>query len=375
MLREQQVEATKSDAILDSVVDGVMVSDPNGSVIVFNTAASRILKVPVEDVINHPTAQITGLYGGGQTRWADAVNRWSKDPVTYQPGEFLEEHITLEDERIISVRLSPVHMGDQFLGTVSIFRDITREVEVDRLKSEFVATVSHELRTPMTSIKGYADLLLLGAAGDISEQQQRFLETIKQNADRLSILVNDLLDISRIDQGRMELRFASVEVEDLLKAAALHVRGRVEDEKRDMNIEIDLPASQHLTVWGDYDKVAQILTNLADNAYNYTPDGGTITLTAQPDETNDSVVLQVKDTGIGIPLDVGERVFERFYRGDELHDLVMDTPGTGLGLSIVRELVEVHRGHIWYESEVGKGTTFFVALPAKADIQVPAHES
>jgi signal transduction histidine kinase len=130
-----------------------------------------------------------------------------------------------------------------------------------------------------------------------------------------------------------------------------------------------------LTVWGDYDKVAQILTNLADNAYNYTPEGGTITLAAQRDETSDSVVLQVKDTGIGIPLDVGERVFERFYRGDELHDLVMDTPGTGLGLSIVRELVEVHRGHIWYESEVGKGTTFFVALPAKADIQVPAHES
>jgi signal transduction histidine kinase len=273
------------------------------------------------------------------------------------------------------VRLSPVHMGDQFLGTVSIFRDITREVEVDRLKSEFVATVSHELRTPMTSIKGYADLLLLGAAGDISEQQQRFLETIKQNADRLSILVNDLLDISRIDQGRMELRFAAVEVEDLLNAAALHVRGRVEDEKREMNIEIELPDDQHLTVWGDYDKVAQILTNLSDNAYNYTPEGGTITLSAQRDEASDSVILQVKDTGIGIPLEVGERVFERFYRGDELHDLVMDTPGTGLGLSIVRELVEVHRGRIWYESEVGKGTTFFVALPTKADIQVPAHES
>jgi signal transduction histidine kinase len=238
-----------------------------------------------------------------------------------------------------------------------------------------VATVSHELRTPMTSIKGYADLLLLGAAGDISEQQQRFLETIKQNADRLSILVNDLLDISRIDQGRMELRFAAVEVEDLLNAAALHVRGRIEDEKRDMNVEIDLPDDHHLTVWGDYDKVAQVLTNLSDNAYNYTPEGGTITLTARRDETGDSVILQVKDTGIGIPPDAGERIYERFYRGDQFHDLVMDTPGTGLGLSIVRELVEVHRGRIWYESEVGKGTTFFVALPAKADIHVPAHES
>jgi signal transduction histidine kinase len=318
------------------------------------------------------------LYGAGQTRWSDAVERWTKDPVAYQPGEFMEERITLGDEdeeRVISVRLSPVHMGEQFLGTVSIFRDITREVEVDRLKSEFVATVSHELRTPMTSIKGYADLLLLGAAGEISEQQQRFLETIKQNADRLSILVNDLLDISRIDQGRMELRFAAVEVQDLLNAAAGHVRGRIEDEKRPMNVKIDLPADRHLTVWGDYDKVAQILTNLADNAYNYTPEGGTITLTAHLNDDQNSVILQVKDTGIGIPPEVGERVFERFYRGDVLHDLVMDTPGTGLGLSIVRELVEVHHGQIWYESEVGKGTTFNVALPAKADIQVPVHES
>ncbi len=284
-------------------------------------------------MINRPTSQITGLYGAGQTRWADAVNRWMKDPVAYQPGEFLEERITLDDERVISVRLSPVHMGDQFLGTVSIFRDITREVEVDRLKSEFVATVSHELRTPMTSIKGYADLLLLGAAGDISEQQQRFLETIKQNADRLSILVNDLLDISRIDQGRMELRFAAVEVEDLLNATALHVRGRVEDEKRPMNIEIELPDDQHLTVWGDYDKVAQILTNLGDNAYNYTPEGGTITLAASAsDEASDSVILQVKDTGIGIPPELGERIFERFFRGDELHELVMDTPGHRSGI-------------------------------------------
>jgi K+-sensing histidine kinase KdpD len=258
MLREQQVEATKSDAILDSVADGVMVSDESGHVIVYNSAASRILKVPPQSVVNRPISQIAGFYGTGQTRWADAVERWIKDPISYQPGEFLEERITLDDGRVLSVRLSPVHLGDQFLGTVSIFRDITREVEVDRLKSEFVATVSHELRTPMTSIKGYADLLLLGAAGEISEQQQRFLETIKQNADRLSILVNDLLDISRIDQGRMELRFASVEVEDLLNAMASHVRGRVEDEKRAMNVEVRLPEDQHLTVWGDYDKVAQI---------------------------------------------------------------------------------------------------------------------
>jgi signal transduction histidine kinase len=264
---------------------------------------------------------------------------------------------------VISVRLSPVLMGEQFLGSVSIFRDITREVEVDRLKSEFVATVSHELRTPMTSIKGYADLLLLGAAGEITEQQQRFLETIKQNADRLSVLVNDLLDISRIDQGRVELRFAPMNMTDLIQSVAEHLEGRSKDEKRPMNVAIDLP-DEPLTVWGDYDKVVQIVTNLADNAFNYTPPGGHITLSAAHE--GDRMLVSVADTGIGIPPELSDRIFERFFRGDEVHELVMDTPGTGLGLAIVREFVQMHNGRIWFESELGKGTTFYVELPARA---------
>ncbi|MBI5957389.1 MAG: GAF domain-containing protein, partial [Chloroflexi bacterium] len=366
MLRQEQVEATKNTAIFDSVADGVMVTDGQGRVSLFNSAASRVLRLAPQNVLGRASSEIAGLYGAGKTRWAETVNEWMEDPTALQPGEFLEEQIRLEDERVISVRVSPVNMGDQFLGTVSIFRDITREVEVDRLKSEFVATVSHELRTPMTSIKGYADLLLLGAAGEISEQQHRFLDTIKQNADRLSILVNDLLDISRIDQNRMELRFAPVEVEDVLNAVAVHVRSRCQDENREMNVVIELPDDQHLTVWGDYDKVNQIISNLADNAFNYTPAGGLVTLKASPSEDTAHVVFAVADTGIGISPEISDRVFERFFRGDEAHELVMDTPGTGLGLAIVRELVQVHNGRIWFESEVGKGTTFYVELPSKA---------
>ncbi|HVO70096.1 MAG TPA: ATP-binding protein, partial [Aggregatilineaceae bacterium] len=368
MLRQEQVEATKSAAILDSVADGVMVTDASSQVILFNQAASRILNIPVNDVLNHSTTQISSLYGAGQSRWLDMIQRWRSDPTGYRPGEFLEERLTLEDERVISARVSPVNMGEQFLGAVSIFRDITREVEVDRLKSEFVATVSHELRTPMTSIKGYADLLLLGAAGEVSEQQQRFLETIKQNADRLSVLVNDLLDISRLDQGRMELRFTSVDVGDLLNSSADHVRRRSEDEKRPMDIRVVLPEDRHLTVWGDYDKVTQIVANVADNAFDYTLPGGSVTLSASLNEETGYTVLSISDTGIGISPDIADRVFERFFRGDETHELVMNTPGTGLGLSIVRELVQVHHGNIWFESDVGKGTTFFIELPSKAPV-------
>jgi signal transduction histidine kinase len=320
--------------------------------------------------MNRPVSAVAAFYGANAARWAETVRMWTEEPDTYQPGYFFEDRIVLEDERVLSVRLSPVILDGQFLGSVSIFRDITREVEVDRLKSEFVATVSHELRTPMTSIKGYADLLLLGAAGEITDQQQRFLETIKQNADRLSVLVNDLLDISRIDQGRVELRFSPMNMVDLIETVADHLEGRVTDEKRPMQISIDLPDDQPLTVWGDYDKVVQIVSNLADNAFNYTPPGGTITFSAIND--GDHVIVSVADTGIGIPPGLEDRIFERFFRGDEIHELVMDTPGTGLGLAIVREFVQMHNGRIWFESEVGKGTTFYVALPSKAPEAAPS---
>ncbi len=366
MLRQEQVEATQSAAILDSVADGVMVVNAQGDVIVFNTAAAQILGMEVDDIRGHSASEIKGVYGSG----AQKLEQWRQDPTVYRTGEYHEEQFVLDNGRVINVRISPVTMSDQFLGTVSIFRDITREVEVDRLKSEFVATVSHELRTPMTSIKGYADLLLLGAAGDISEAQQRFLTTIKQNADRLSELVNDLLDISRIDQGRVELKMENVLVTDIVQAAVAHVRGRSEDEGREMAIQVEL-SEDTLTLWGDYDKVTQILTNLADNAFNYTPPGGTITLRAHAEAEGERVVLSVSDTGIGIPPDIQRRIFERFFRGDEWQEMVVDTPGTGLGLAIVKELVNLHGGEVWFESEVDKGTTFYVSLPAHAPAPQP----
>ena len=369
MLRQEQVEATKSSAILDSVADGVMVADEHGQVIGFNSTAERILNIPAGQVLGRPTSAVAGLYRSGG-RWLETVDRWRKQPSDYRPGEFLEERLSLEDERVISVRLSPVYLGEQFLGTVSVFRDITREVEVDRLKSEFVATVSHELRTPMTSIKGYADLLLGGMAGDISEQQQYFLEVIKQNTDRLSILVNDLLDISRIDQQRVVLELGDVSVSEVLESTLAHLRRRNEDEKREMTLTLDLPEGADLTVWGDAEKIAQIVANLADNAFNYTLPGGAITLGARPGPGADSVILSVADTGIGISPEIGERVYERFFRGDEAQELVMDTPGTGLGLSIVREFVALLHGRIWFESEPGQGTTFYVELPVSSGAPV-----
>ncbi|MBZ0306955.1 MAG: GAF domain-containing protein, partial [Anaerolineae bacterium] len=314
ILRTEQIESTKNTAIINSVADGVMYANEAGTIVLFNTAAERVLQMPAERMVNRPIRELAGLYGGSGGEWLDAIDRWTSDPASYTEGDFVELSLGLEDGRTINVRLSPVNMGDQFLGTVSVIRDITRLMEVDRLKTEFVSTVSHELRTPMTSIKGYADLLLLGAAGEISEAQQRFLETIKQNADRLSILVNDLLEVSKIDQNRVPLRFTEVEIPDLMERTRAHLDGRMQDMNKPLSISMQLDANLP-KIWADYDKTVQVMQNLADNAFNYTHEGGAVTLAAH--QEGDAVVMSVTDTGVGIPEEIQHRVFDRFFRGDE----------------------------------------------------------
>ncbi|HEC23887.1 MAG TPA: GAF domain-containing protein, partial [Chloroflexi bacterium] len=356
MLRSQQTEAAKSQAILESIADGVMVSDQTGEIILFNAAAERILELRRDEVLGRPATDLAGLYGAGAERWAEMLRGWSEDPIASRSA-YLSEQIEV-GERIVSVHVSPVTHGDEFLGLVSVFRDITREVMADRIKTEFVSNVSHELRTPMTSIKGYADLLLLGAAGEVTPEQRRFLDIIKSNADRLSLLVNDLLDISRIEQGRVELDLHDVDLRELIDDVLAAIRGRQENEGRHLEFIADVPEDLP-SIQADYDRVTQIITNLVSNAYQYTPDGGSVTVRVQPED--EGVQIDVIDTGIGIPEEDQRRIFDRFFRGE--HPLVMQAAGTGLGLSIVQHLVEMHGGRVWFESEEGKGTTFSVWLP------------
>ncbi len=359
MLRVQQTEAAKSQAILESVADGVMVTDQNGEIILFNAAAERTLGLRRDEVLGRPAVELSGLYGPGAAQWAERLEKWRTAPREYQ-GDYLSERVDLGD-RVVSVHVSPVVHGNEYLGLVSVFRDITREIEADRAKSEFVARVSHELRTPMTSIKGYADLILLGAAGPINDQQRHFLETVKNNADRLSLLVNDLLDISRIEQGRFELDVREVNLRELIGQILTTFEGRKKNDGRTITITGEVPDDLPI-IEGDYDRLTQVFTNLVSNAYQYTPDEGSVTIRACVD--GEGVRVDVADTGIGIPEQDQPHVFDRFFRG-ESHPLVFKSSGTGLGLAIVREMVNMHYGRVWFESEEGKGTTFSVWLPLK----------
>ncbi|NPA92981.1 MAG: GAF domain-containing protein [Chloroflexi bacterium] len=360
LLRQQEVEASRARAILEGIADGVLVTDTEGTITLFNPSAERILGLPAEQALGRPLDHFIGLFGSAGRQWMDTVHNWSRDPDSYREQTVYEEQIELDDGRVVSVHLAPVFYRRDFLGTVSVFRDITHQVEVDRLKSEFVATVSHELRTPMTAIKGYVDILLMGAAGALNEQQRRFLEVVKNNTERLNLLVNDLLDISRIEAGRVSLAPEALDLRALIEEVLAEQERIAREENRPMTFEADLPPDLPL-VYGDPERVRQIVENLVENAYRYTPEGGHVWVRAHVE--GDQVQVDVQDSGIGIPPEEQPRVFERFYRGE--NPLVMASAGTGLGLSIVKTLVEMHGGSIWLTSsgKPGEGSTFSFTLP------------
>lgn len=360
MLRNQQVEASRQQAILEAVADGVLVTDPGNVITFLNSSAERILALEGSQLTGQPLEDFAGLFGKAAQTWMQTIHTWSDDPASFELGETYAEQLTLETGRVVLVHLAPVIWRNEFLGTVSIFRDITHEVEVDRLKSEFVATVSHELRTPMTSIKGYVDVLLMGAAGALNENQTHFLDIVRNNTDRLSVLVNDLLDISRIEAGRVSLSLQEIDLREVADDVVADVLRRSQEENRPMDLTIDAPPDlPHVT--GDLERVRQILSNLVDNAYHYTPENGKIIVRMRP--VDGAIQVDVQDNGIGIDSVDAERVFGRFFRGE--NQLVLETPGTGLGLAIVKQLVNMHKGNIWLTSKgiPGEGSTFSFTLP------------
>ena len=225
--------------------------------------------------------------------------------------------------------------------------------------------MSHELRTPMTAIKGYVDVLLMGAAGAVNENQSHFLNIVKGNIDRLNILVNDLLDISRIEAGRVSLTPQPLDLREIAEDVIGDVLRRSQEEGKPMALSLDAPKVLP-RVMGDAERIRQVIDNLVDNAYHYTPVNGTIKVGIHALDGTE-VQVDVEDNGVGIAPEDQERVFERFYRGE--HPLVLATPGTGLGLPIVRQLVEMHNGRIWMKSEglPGKGSIFSFTLPIQKD--------
>jgi signal transduction histidine kinase len=231
-------------------------------------------------------------------------------------------------------------------------------------KSEFVSFVAHELKNPMTPIKGFTDLLASGVVGPINENQAKFLATIRSNVDRMKTIVEDLNDNSKIEAGRMELKFKEIDVHDLVETVVRSNTRQLEDKQQ--TIEVILPQKLP-NIWADRVRTEQVLVNLVSNAYKYTPEGGHIIIQAEkaenqwdPQGSPQVVHLWVKDNGYGISPEDKKNIFQKFFRSPD--EQARKSSGTGLGLNITRSLVEMQGGRIWFESEFRKGTTFHITF-------------
>ena len=247
------------------------------------------------------------------------------------------------------------------LGVVAILNDITDIKNIERMKSAFVAMASHELRTPLTAIKGFVSTLLMDDSF-AEEERREFYSIIDQECDRLTRLINDLLNTARIEAGEsLKPNYTRVDFRALLEKVLTIQRQATSRHTLKLDIQNDIP-----TIIGDEDKLDQVLTNLMNNAIKYSPNGGDITLACRAE--GDQLVVSVTDHGMGIPKDHQGRVFEKFHRVNNEDNRKIY--GTGLGLYLVKHLVEsVHLGRIWVESEMGKGSTFLFTLPIELDIE------
>jgi signal transduction histidine kinase/putative methionine-R-sulfoxide reductase with GAF domain len=372
MQQLQEKAVSQSTAILQSLSDGVIVCDQNGAVITVNLAAEKILDRPIDELVTWNLGDLLRRLLGRR------VSELPLEDLLAHPWDERTQPRTLSTTfqigpRTISVTLDPViSTKEELLGAVAVFRDRTREVESDRLKTEFIGTVSHELRTPMTSIKGFTQLLTMGNLGPVNETQKEFLNIIQSNAERMIAIINDLLDITKIETGSVELEIRPIHVAETLSKVLLDLQAKVHE--RQQTLTLSLPAGLPL-VRADAHRFNQILFNLVSNAVKYTPRGGSITIEARevsaeavPEDERDGlrpgryIQIDVRDTGVGIAPDDVPRIWERFYRTE--NPLKVEAGGTGLGLSLVKPLVRLLGGRIWVESQINVGSTFSFVLPA-----------
>ncbi len=337
-----EIERHKLEAILTRIEDGVIVVDKDGKLVLANRVARNLFSVededlamkPVEDVFEHE--QLIDLIKNGH------------ETFPYR------SEIELENQRVISTQMNFI----PDVGLTVTMHDVTYFKELDRIKSEFVSTVSHDLRSPLTAILGYVELL--ERVGPVNEKQRSFIQRVQMSVRNITELINDLLDLGRIESGFDESK-VPLSLNNVVQYSVESLKDRILESNHELTVEMpeDLPE-----IIGDSVRLRQIVDNLLGNSLRYTPQGGKIGIVAR--EENEQIIFQVFDNGVGIPAADRPHIFDKFYRAS---NVIENYSGSGLGLAIVKSIVENHNGRIWVDSSEGEGSTFTIVLPIKTEIQ------
>ncbi len=340
-------------AILDSMTDGVIAVNGDGEVLFVNPVAEEILGVRQSSAVGKKIVEIVRSY---------EIEQIIESALKSRKHLTHEVKLLTPEVKVFRLQVTPLTLYEiGSSGVLILFHDNTERRKLDEMRSEFITNVSHELRTPLTSISGFVETLLGGAAED-PETTLRFLNIISKETRRITGLLDELLNLSKIEERRVVHRWQPVQLAENISRVTAMFLPRIEEKGLELNVDLppELPA-----VYGDPDMLTQVLINLLDNAVKYTPAGGRITIRSLVDDTE--LRVEVEDTGIGIPPESLPRVFERFYRVDKARS--RELGGIGVGLAIVKHIIRAHGGKTFVESKVGGGSVFSFALPIDADKQ------
>ncbi|MGP4041615.1 two-component system histidine kinase PnpS [Gracilibacillus sp. D59] len=349
MTIQEKMQGSQWKTVLNNMESGLMLIDERGYVHLINRKFMQMIGRKSSDYIGFLYYDVLK---------DKTIHKVVQETFLYE--EKMTGNITINingEKHYIEVVGAPVVNDVKDLkGAVLVFHDITDLKRVEEMRKDFVANVSHELKTPITSIRGFAETLLEDEMAD-DEIKEQFLTIILKESTRLQSLIHDLLELSKIEKEEMKLSTKLIEVDEWLQSSLT----LLEQQTSKKSLQFTKAIKPNISFHGDPDRLQQVVLNLMYNAISYTPEHGNVSL--RVDENDSEVIIEVEDTGIGIPEEARQRIFERFYRVDRARS--RNTGGTGLGLAIVKHIVEAHKGTIAVSSEMGKGSCFTVKIPKK----------
>jgi len=342
--RKAEEEKNRTSAVITHLTDGLLVFDSQNNLSLINPPAEKLLRITNDEAYNKSLDELASLLD----HFKPLLKVLGKEIKEVSRQEIVIEDLTLE----ISSALISAHSG-----SLIIVHDITREKAIERMKTEFVSIAAHQLRTPLSAIKWALSLLLEGDVGELSAEQKSFISKSYESNERMIILINDLLDVARIEEGRYVYKLVPAKLENLAQAALSACKEIA--AKRNIKLEYLKPTQALPEIMIDAEKIAITIQNLIENAIKYTPPNGQVTVSLKYDI--DKVELSVKDTGVGVSPEQQNRLFTKFFRASNV--MRMETDGTGLGLFIAKNIIEAHGGKIWCQSKENEGSTFSFSLP------------
>jgi PAS domain S-box-containing protein len=352
-------ERDKTQTIITNFTDGLLVFDEKKTLILINPQAENFFEIRDKDVINKKLSGLSAFpIFKPLTKLLEEIFA-TEITDSIEMKRLFRKELPIKENLILEVSTLPLQKGEEKIGTLVILHDITREKMVERMKSEFVSLAAHQLRTPLSAIKWTLRMLLDGDLGEITQEQRGFIEKTYKGNERMISLINDLLNVTRIEEGRYLYQLIPTNIESVIQFVISSYKEEI--KKKKLKFEFLKLKEKFPQVSIDVEKIRLAIQNILDNAIRYTPLEGEVTISLDSDKNN--IEVSIKDTGVGIPKDQRGRVFAKFFRGANV--IKLETEGTGLGIFIAKNIIEAHGGKIWFKSEEGKGTTFYFTLPAK----------